>query len=79
MSKYTVWCRHESGEGTTWIEDVEAPDVAAAKQMAVLKCAEDWGDDEEDEEGNPEPLSIIVIGIAQVVDGEIRIVEWTDI
>lgn len=62
MEKFTVWCRDESGEGTTWIETVEAMDVANAKGVALMKCAKDWGIC--DEKGYS-PIGIVVIGIAR--------------
>lgn len=64
---FTAFCQEASGEGTIWIDTVEADSADAAKDEARTKCAESWGYD---------PLCIHVLGIAE---GEVKIAFWEDI
>lgn len=42
MAKFTAFCRHVSGRGTTWIDTVEAADQDAAIIEAEKACASAW-------------------------------------
>jgi hypothetical protein len=64
MNTYTVFCKEKSGEGTTWIDAVQATSMDLAKLIALERCAKDWSWDQED---------IEVIGVAA---GDVQILEW---
>lgn len=66
MQVFTVFCREKSGRGTTWVDVIEARDVADAKERGIAKCSFDW---------NYDPLEIYVIG---VLAGEAVVLEWED-
>ena len=67
MPIYTAFCRDADGSGTTWIEDVDASNVEAAKDLARIKCARDWGYEVDD---------VVCIGIAE---GDVKILFWQDV
>ena len=67
MTQYTVFCRDRSDTGTTWIDSVEARDVADARERAVAACSFDW---------NYDPLRIVCIG---VVEGDAKVLYWEDL
>jgi hypothetical protein len=64
--KWTVFCQEESGEGTIWIEAVEAIKAEHAKTVGRQECAEQWGYPED---------TIHVLGVAK---GDINIAFWED-
>lgn len=66
MNSYTVFCRQEDGQGTTWISDVEANSLEEAKIEGLAQCSADWDWDVAD---------IVVLGVAE---GVVNILEWED-
>lgn len=67
MNSYTIFCQQTTGEGTIWIQSVEAADIDAAREEGRLQCSFDWEYDPED---------VHVLGIAE---GNITILEWDDL
>ena len=65
---FTVFIRQANDQGTTWISEVWAESIDAAKEVAKAKCAADWGWDDTDD--------LAVIG---VVKGNAVILEWKDL
>lgn len=63
---FTAFCRRCSGEGTIWIDTVEAENPDAAAAAARDECAGDW-------ECSPE--AVHCIGLAS---GDTAIVAWDD-
>lgn len=54
----------EPGASTTWIEGVTASTLEEAKVIALVRCAEAWG----------QPMDTLhILGVAE---GEVKIVEW---
>ena len=68
MKAFTAFCQDLDGSGTVWIASFEAPNLAAAKQLAREKCAADWGYED--------PDHVHVLGIAK---GNVNILHWEDI
>ena len=66
MKSYTVFCQDVTGEGTIWIDCVQATSLEHAKHVGRTECAEDWGEDIEE---------IHVIGVAE---GDVNILYWED-
>ena len=67
MTQFTVFCQQTNGEGTVWINNVEASNIAYAKERAIAKCSFDW---------NCDPTLIRVLGVAA---GKVEILEWEDL
>lgn len=65
---FTVWVMHTSRTGTTYVTDVQAPDVASAKQCAITECALNWG-------GEYPESDLFVLGVAE---GPVSLLEWDD-
>ncbi len=68
MKTYTVFCKHKTGEGTTFIEAVHADTTEAAMLAGRQACADAWGD-------NYELDDIRCVGVAE---GDINILHWED-
>ncbi len=67
---YTAFCQQANGEGTIWIDSVEADDLEEAIFKAQVKCSSDWGVE------SYAPEDIHVLGLAE---GTLNIVYWSDI
>lgn len=67
MNDYTAFCQDINGEGTIWIEQVQAEDLDSAIKTAQRECAEAWGYNECD---------VHVLGISA---GDIEILHWEDL
>ena len=65
--KFTAFCQEESGQGTIWIEAVEAEDLESAIKVAQQECAEAWEYDPDD---------VHVLGVAE---GDVKILHWEDL
>ena len=68
IKNFTVFCQDVNGLGTTWIEAVAADSKEAAADIAVVKCAEDWGRDNH--------RNIRVLGI---IEGDVKVAYWEDL
>lgn len=66
---YTAFFQETTGEGTIWIDTVQAATLEDAKVEARAKCLTDWGD-------SFAPEDIHCLGIAA---GEVNILHWEDI
>jgi hypothetical protein len=73
MKTYTVFCRHVTGEGTTFIEAVQTHDIEAAMLAGRLACYEAWNDGSTSP--NYELDDIECFGIAA---GDVEILHWQD-
>lgn len=69
MAIYTAFCQSVDGDGTIWIDTVEAPgnDTAKAIEMARTRCADDWHWPVE---------NVHCLGLAA---GDVEILHWEDL
>ena len=67
VKSYTVFCQDITGEGTIWIECVQATSLEHAKLVGRMECAEAWGREDIEE--------IHVLGVAE---GDVNILYWED-
>lgn len=67
MSRYTAFCQAASGQGTIWIDFMEAESVDAAILAAIEACAHDWDCSED---------LVHCLGIAE---GDVNILVWNDL
>lgn len=67
MATYTAFCQNASGEGTIWIDTIEAPDIMTACTIAERAAADDW-DCAADE--------VHCLGLAA---GDVEILHWEDL
>lgn len=70
IQTYTAFCQEDTGEGTIWIDTVEAESLDGAILLAKVACAAEWGDE------FYEPEDIRVLGIAE---GDVKILYWSDL
>lgn len=68
MKTFTVFCSEADGQGTMWIDTVEANLPTEAMDLGLAKCLENWGD----EYG---PDDVVVRGVAE---GSVNILYWED-
>lgn len=66
---YTAFCQEATGEGTIWIDKVEADSLDEAITAARAACLSDWG-------RQLYPEDIHVLGIAE---GNVTVLYWSDI
>lgn len=65
-AKFTVFCAEANGQGTVWIDAIEADGLEDAKAVGREKCANAWDCDIDD---------VDVIGVAE---GDVNILFWED-
>ena len=66
MNTYTVFCRNSDGQGTTWIDTVEAESLDEAMQVGREMCANAW---------NCNVGDVHVLGVAT---GFENVIYWND-
>lgn len=73
MKTYTVFCRHVTGEGTTFIEAVQAEDAQSATTAGIQACLDAWNDGSSPPNYEPEDIECFSIAA-----GDVEILHWQD-
>lgn len=72
LKTWTVFVQEADGTGTIHIQSYRAHSIEEARAKALARVAEDWGG----AECGFTPDTLHILGIAE---GNVKIVEWTDI